>query len=58
MMFGLGIHELLIIAGVLTMLFGAKKLPELGRGFGGFIRELKQVKREIGDIDDEVRRLK
>ncbi|MEI6480799.1 MAG: twin-arginine translocase TatA/TatE family subunit [Candidatus Saccharibacteria bacterium] len=40
--FGLGLPELLLIALVLMLLFGAAKLPELGRSLGGFGREIKK----------------
>ena len=38
---GIGTTELIIIAVVLLVLFGGKKLPELGRGMGDAIREFK-----------------
>jgi len=41
-MFGLGVTELLIIFGVLILLFGARKLPELARGMGSGIKEFKR----------------
>lgn len=47
---GLGLPELLLIALVLLLLFGAKKLPELGRSIGGFGRE---VKKGINGDDEE-----
>lgn len=37
-MFGLGISELLIIFLIILILFGAKKIPELGSGLGEGIR--------------------
>lgn len=37
----LGIPELLLIFGILVLLFGAKKLPEIGRGLGEGIRSFK-----------------
>ena len=37
-----GTTELIIIAVVLLILFGGKKLPELGRGIGDAIREFKK----------------
>jgi len=41
-MFGLGTQELLIIFVVGGLLFGAKKLPELGKGLGEAIRGFKK----------------
>lgn len=41
MLQGIGTTELLIIAVVLLVLFGGKKLPELARGIGSSIKELR-----------------
>ena len=38
----LGTTELIIIAVVLLVIFGGKKLPELGKGIGDAIREFKK----------------
>ena len=46
-MFGLGPTELIIIAIILLLLFGAKRIPEIGKGIGGAIKEFKKVKKEI-----------
>ena len=52
-MFGLGTTELIIIAIIVLLLFGAKRLPEIGKGIGGALKEFKQVKKEIvSDADD------
>lgn len=41
-MFGrLGPMELLIIFGVVVLLFGGKKIPEIAKGLGEGIREFK-----------------
>jgi sec-independent protein translocase protein TatA len=40
---GIGTTELVIIAIVLLILFGGKKLPELGRGLGDSIKEFKKA---------------
>ena len=40
-MFGLGASELLIILGIVVVLFGARRLPELGSGVGKAIRNFK-----------------
>jgi len=49
--FGLGLPELIVIALVLLLIFGSKKLPELGRSIGQFGREVKKGSRE--DSDDK-----
>jgi sec-independent protein translocase protein TatA len=46
-MFGLGTTELLIIGFIVFVLFGAKRLPEVGKGLGGAVREFRNIKKEI-----------
>ena len=50
--------EMVVIALVILLLFGAKKLPELAKGLGQGIREFKGavdgVKDEIKDAQDSV----
>jgi len=41
-MFGLGPAELLIVAIIFLLLFGGKKLPEMGKGIGEGIRNFKK----------------
>jgi len=43
---GIGTTEVIIIAIILIVIFGGKKLPELGRGLGTSIKELKTVLKE------------
>ncbi len=50
-MFGLGTTELLIIGGIIVLIFGAKKLPEIGKGLGGAIKEFRKVKQDITPND-------
>lgn len=50
---GLGPSELLIIAGVLILLFGASKLPELARGSGRALRIFKAETKGLMDDDDD-----
>jgi sec-independent protein translocase protein TatA len=38
---GLGVPELLIIAVIALLIFGPKKLPDLGAGLGKAIRDFK-----------------
>ncbi|HYP24197.1 MAG TPA: twin-arginine translocase TatA/TatE family subunit [Actinomycetota bacterium] len=40
---GLGLPELLIIFALLLLLFGAKRLPEMGRSLGRGMREFKEA---------------
>ncbi len=50
---GLGAPELLIIVGIIVLLFGAKKLPELARGSGRALRIFKAETKGLLDDDDE-----
>lgn len=40
-MFGLGTKEIIIIAAILVLLFGAKKVPELAKGIGQAVRHIR-----------------
>jgi len=39
----IGLTEILIIAAVVLLIFGGKKLPEFARGLGEAIRELRKA---------------
>ncbi len=55
-MFGLGIWELVIILLVILIIFGAGKLPEIGKGLGKAIKGFKESVKEEEDtkkIDEE-----
>ena len=52
---GIGFQELLLIFLLVLLLFGAKRLPEVGKAMGKGIREFKKATREIQsdvDLDD------
>ena len=46
-MFGLGTPELIVILGIAFLVFGGKKLPEIGAGLGKGIRSFKSGLREV-----------
>ena len=46
-MFGLGTPEIILIAIVILVLFGAKKIPELMQGLGKGVKEFKKATNEI-----------
>ncbi len=52
-MLGLGGHELLIILFVMVLLFGASRIPELGRSLGSGIREFKSGLRAVEEEENE-----
>jgi sec-independent protein translocase protein TatA len=49
MPFGLGFGELVLIFGVLLLVFGAKRLPEIGGAMGKSIRDFK---RSVSGLDE------
>ena len=49
MPFGMGVGELVLILVIVTVVFGATKLPQLGDGLG---RAIKNFKRSIGSLNE------
>lgn len=49
----IGIWELLLIFGVILILFGASRLPEIGRALGKAINEFKKAGKEPTDNTEE-----
>lgn len=43
--------ELLIIFGIIVLLFGAKKIPDLAKGIG---KGIKNFKSEMKEVDEEI----
>jgi sec-independent protein translocase protein TatA len=56
-MFGnIGFPELLTILAIALLIFGPKKLPEVGRSIGKAVREFRRTSDEIKDrIEEEIR---
>ena len=46
---GIGIPELLIILAIIILIFGASRLPEIGRGIGKGIKNFKDATKEGPD---------
>lgn len=56
-----GTNELLIIGGILFLLFGAKRLPQLARSVGqsltGFKKGLKEGQKEIAELEAQTQEI-
>lgn len=54
---GIGMQEILIIALIVLLLFGGKKIPELMKGIGKGVRSFKDgingIEKEIENADDQ-----
>lgn len=46
-MFGLGVPELILICVIALVIFGPKKLPEIGKAMGKSIGEFRKATTEI-----------
>lgn len=51
-MFGIGMPELVLILLISLVVFGAKRLPEIGAGLGNGI---KNFKNSLGDAEKELK---
>lgn len=54
-----GMPEMLVIAMILLLVFGAKRLPEMGASMGKGIKEFKKSLKEVqngieGDVEEEI----
>ena len=50
-MFGIGFQEIIVIALIVLLLFGGKKIPELMQGLG---KGVKSFKKGMKDIEDDI----
>jgi sec-independent protein translocase protein TatA len=50
-MFGIGTTELMIVLGIVVVIFGARRLPELGSGLGQAIKNFKKGLSGKDEID-------
>ncbi len=54
-MFGLGLNEILVIALIVLLLFGGKKIPELMNGLGKGVKSFKDGMKEVEGEAKEVK---
>ena len=52
LLFGLGMQEVIVIALIVLLLFGGKKIPELMKGLGKGVKSFKDGMKEI-EADDK-----
>ena len=52
-MFGFGMQEILVIALIILLLFGGKKIPELMKGLGKGVKSFKEGMNEVKDLTED-----
>ena len=52
-MFGLGTTELIVIGVIIFLIFGAKRIPDIGKGLGGALKEFRNIKKDISGKDEK-----
>ncbi len=58
LLFALGAPEIIVIAIVILLLFGGKKIPELMKGIGKGVRGFKtEIKDPIDETKDEIKNI-
>ena len=53
LLFGLGMQEIIVIALIVLLLFGGKKIPELMKGLGKGVKSFKDGMKEIETDDNQ-----
>ncbi|UCG94024.1 MAG: twin-arginine translocase TatA/TatE family subunit [Candidatus Aerophobus sp.] len=51
---GLGMWELVVIFGIVFLIFGATRIPEIAKSLGSAIKEFKKASKEISSDEEEV----
>lgn len=50
---GLGMQELIVVAIIVAILFGFKRLPSIGKDLGAGIKEFKKAVKELRHTDPD-----
>ena len=52
-MFGLGFQEVLVIALIILLIWGGKKIPELMHGLGKGVKSFKDGMNEVTNLEED-----
>lgn len=57
MLRAIGLPEMMVIGAVFVLLFGGKRIGELGKGLGDSIREFRKSYKDMDEAAKEVKKL-
>jgi len=50
---GLGMWELIVIFGIVFLIFGATRIPEIAKSMGTAVKEFKKASKQISSDEEE-----
>jgi sec-independent protein translocase protein TatA len=57
-MFGMGLMEFILIVVIILLIFGGSRIPAIGKGLGGAVREFRKIRNNITGTKPKAKKYK